>query len=346
MNALGNSMTITIETTRPNLPHVLDLVAQQLRSPRFDPDELERLKKERLLAAENSRANPIPVGDFAIASKLAPKPVGHPLRRMSIDETIAEVNAVTLDAVKAHYRTHFGGTYADIALIGDFDPAEIEQAVTRALGDWRSPRPFERLVREYVRSDSSFESIEMPDKPNAVFLTGTTLRMRDDDPEYAALALANYILAGAPSSSRMIQRLRDKEGITYGIASQIALQSQDAFGVWQTTALVAPQNVDRLQKAWREEIDRALAEGFTQAEVDQFRPGYLEERARLRANDQALTSLIINRRFAGRTFSSFDDVLDRRLMSLTAAEVTAALRKHLNPKNVVLARVGSFAPKP
>jgi zinc protease len=344
ITSTGNSVTVTLETTRPNLPAVLDLAAQQLRSPRFDPEELDRLKKERLLATENGRANPITAAGLALDRRLAPKPKGHPLYRSTVDETVADINAVTIDAVKAHYATYFGASYADMAVVGDFDPAEVQTTMSRALGDWRNAQPFERLVRAYVKSDSAFDSVEIPDKPTAVVYAGVTVQMSDTDADYPALALANYILAAAPTSSRLFKRLREKEGLTYGVGGFLTAQAQDRFATWQTNALAAPQNVDRLQRLWREEIDRALAEGFTQAEVDQYRPGFLESRARSRANDPELVSMLVNRRNAGRTMA-YDDDIDKKLAALTAADVTAAFRKYIRPNEIVLIHAGSLAPK-
>jgi zinc protease len=340
-----NSATVIIETTRPNLQPVLELVAQQLRSPRFDAEELEKLKKERLVQLENGKTNPIALADIAINRRLAPRPKGHPLYRQTADESIEEVNAITVDAVRAYYQAQFGGSAAAMAIVGDFDAAEVQSTVTRLLGDWRSAQPYERLVRTYVPSDSALETIEVPDKPNASFFFGTTMALSDGDPDYPALALAHYIMAGSGSASRGMKRLREKDGITYGIQSSLNAQSLDRQAVWITQSLVSPQNIDRMQQAWREEIDRALKDGFTAEELEQYRSGYLGARQRSRSNDPELVVALSQRRFAGRTFA-WDEELEKKIAALTPEQVTAAMRKYFDPKNVVIVRSGSFAPKP
>ena len=92
--------------------------------------------------------------------------------------------------------------------------------------------------------------------------------MRDDDPDYPALVLGNYMLGGGFLNSRLAVRIRQKEGLSYGIGSQFAASPLDKSGSFVAFAIYAPQNVAKLEKAFREEIDRVLKDGFTAQEVD------------------------------------------------------------------------------
>jgi zinc protease len=341
----GNNAIATIQTTRPNLIAVLDLVAQQLRNPRFDAEELDKLKKERVAALEQQKSQPTTVGQIDLLKKLMPKPKGHPLYTSSVDETIADINAVTAADVKAFHQSHYGASFGDIAVVGDFDAAEVTAAATRLFGDWKNPQPFARLVRTYTKTDSSFASFETPDKPNAFFLAGTTVELKDDDPDYAALYVGNFLLGGSGMSSRITDRLRTKEGISYGAGAQLQVQSQDRFGFWIANAILAPQNVERVQRAFREEIDRTIKDGFTQQEIDQARNGLLLLRSQTRANDAELVGVLVDRRFVGRTMT-YDENLEKQIKALTADQVNAALRKHIDPKRIVIVRAGDFVKNP
>ncbi|MEX2154582.1 MAG: pitrilysin family protein [Gemmatimonadaceae bacterium] len=340
-----NSAIASIETTRPNLMAVLDLVAQQLRSPRFDPVELEALKKENLAFLEQQKSQPQFVASRALQKKLMPKPKGHPLYTSNADELIADINAVTPEALKAFHLGFYGATYADMAVVGDFDAAEVTAAATRLFGDWKNPQPFARLVRTYVRSDSSFESIETPDKANAVFSAAQNVELKDDDPDYPAAIFANFMLGGSGMSSRITARLRQKEGISYGAGAGLNVQQLDRYGTWTANAILAPQNVERLQTAFREEIDRALKDGFTAAEIEQFRGGYLQARSQGRANDNELVGILVTRRFAGRTMT-YDEDLEGKVGALTPDQINAALRKYIDPKRMIIVRAGDFAKNP
>ena len=341
----GNNAVANIETTRPNLLATLDLAAQALKTPRFDAEELDKLKKETLTAIEQQKTQPNYLGSITLQRKLMPYPKGHPLYTATADETIADINAVTAEAVREFHRAHFGASYADLAVVGDFDPAEVKAAAAKHFGDWKNPAPFARLVRTYAKVDSSFESIETPDRPQAVFVAGTTLKLSDNDPDYPALYLANYMLGGSGMASRIFDRLRQKEGLSYGAGSGLQVQSLDQFGLWNVFAIYAPQNADRLLSAFRDEMNKALTQGFSAEEVEKNKSGYLQARSQGRANDNELIGTLVNRRFAGRTMQ-WDENYEKAIMALTPAQVNAAIKKYIDPKNIVIVRAGDFAKNP
>jgi zinc protease len=340
-----NNTQVSIQTTRPNLVPVLELVAHQLKNPRFDPEELDKLKKERLAGIEGAKSQPQTQAIIALNRKLYPLPKGHPMYASSPEESIGEINAVTVDDLKAFHQTFYGASFADLGVIGDFDANEVTAAATKLFGDWKNPQPFERMVRKYAKSDSTFISIETPDKANAFFFAGQTVELSDNDPDYPALNFASYLLGGSGMSSRITDRLRQKEGLSYGAGAGLAVQSLDRYGTWTANAIYAPQNVERLQRAFREEIDRALKDGFTAEEINKFRPGYLEGRSQGRANDNELVGLVIARRFAGRSLA-WDEDFEKKIAALTPDQVNAALRKYIDPKKIIIVRAGDFAKNP
>jgi zinc protease len=339
-----NNVNVFVETLRENVVPVLELVAQQLRSPRFDAEEFAKLKQERLAQIENIRNEPGFLANIALQRKLNPKPKGHPLYASTPDEQIADINAVTLDDVRAFHRDFYGASFADIAIIGDFDVAQTTAATTRLFGDWKNPLGFARIVRTYVAVDSSFESIETPDKAQGTLSVGQNLVIRDDDPDYPALFMANFML-GAGINSRLFSRLRQKEGISYGAGSGLQAQSQDRVGTFTAGASYAPQNVERLVRAFREEIDRVRTEGYTQQELAAAKSGYLLGRSQGRANDQELVGTLVARRFVNRTMA-YDEDFEKKIQALTVADVNAAVRKHLDPRQMVIVRAGDFAKNP
>jgi zinc protease len=336
---------VSVQTVRDNLVPVLALVAQQLQSPRFDATEFETLKRERLAGIEQSKSEPQLLARLTLLRKLSPQPKGHVLYTSMPDETIADINAVTLDQVKAFAKDFYGASHSDIALVGDFDEAAATAAITRLFGNWRSPQKFERAVRTYVASDSAFESIETPDKANAMFVAGQTLALSDGDPDYPAMLLANFMMGGGFLNSRIPARLRQKEGISYGAGTSLQVQSQDKYGLFVGLAILNPTNVERLTQAYREEIDRVLKEGFTAEEVEAARAGYVEGRSQGRANDQELVGTLISRRFDGRTMA-YDENLERAILALTPAHVNAVVKKYIDPSKTVIVRAGDFAKNP
>ena len=339
-----NSATVVIETVHSSFIPVLELVAAMLRSPRLDAEELERFRKERLVQLDVQKTDPPQQAINLVQGRFAPRPPGHPLHSNSTQELIDGSTAVTIDEVRAFHREHFGGSAADLSAVGDFDAAAVRTAASRLFADWRNPQPFTRIVRGYEPSESTFVSLETPDKTNAALAVGTTLELRDDDPDYAAMALVNFMLATGPGAL-LVDRLREKEGLSYGFLPFFTVQSFERYATWIFGAMAAPKNIVRLQHALRDELDRIRRDGFTPDQLARYRSGFLQNRAQARGNESSLAGLLLTRRYANRTMA-FEQALDERIAALTLDEVNAALRKYIDPTRLVVGRVGDFANNP
>jgi zinc protease len=339
-----NGAFAQITTTRPSLLPAMELVAQQLRSPRFDAEELDKLKKEQLAQIDAAKSQPDFLVSNALQQKLLPRPKGHPQYTATADEIIAEINAVTQQDLQSFHRTFYTTQHADLSVVGDFDQAEVTAAATRLFGDWKTSEPYVRIARPYIRTDSAYVSIETPDKANAVFVAAQTFSMKDNHPDYPALLFGNFLL-GSGSASRLWNRLRQKEGISYGVQSAVQVTPQDTGAVFLAQGILAPQNAQRFEIALREEIDKAIKDGFTAEEINAVRAGYLSQRSQARANDAALVNTLLGNRFNNRTMT-FDEQLEAKIAALTPAEINAAIRKYIDPKQIVIIRGGDFAKNP
>lgn len=344
----GNSITAGISTTRENLIPTLRLVGEVLKEPAFPADEFEKLRTERLASLEQFRSEPGMLASNLMSRKLTPYPAGHPLATQTIDEQVAELRGLTLDQVKGVYTELVGASYGDVAVVGDFPRDSVATVVAELFGAWRSPKPFARLEREYFEVAPFSEKIETPDKANAVFYAGQNLRIRDDSKEYAALALGNYMLGGGFLNSRLATRIRQKDGLSYGVGAGVSAQQLDSVGSFNMSAIYNPENVLRLENAFLDELTKALKDGFTQQELDDARRGWLQQQLQNRAQDGYLVSLFSNQALTQRNMS-YNAQLEKWVAELTVADVNAAMRKHIDPKKISIVRAGDFAnhpPKP
>ena len=192
--------------------------------------------------------NPYPKGDV----RYVPTP----------DESIEDYKAATSEDVKKFHADFYGASRAELAIVGDFDAGEVRTLATALFGDWKSAKPFERVPRPYQAVSPSKETLETPDKANAFFIAGVNLPLRDDDPDYPALVLGNYMLGGGFLNSRLAVRIRQKEGLSYGVGSQVQASPLDASGSFVAFAIFAPQNRAKLEVAFQEELARVLQDGF------------------------------------------------------------------------------------
>jgi zinc protease len=346
VNLFGGATQATaiMETTRANLPAVMRLVAEALREPSFPENEFNQAKQEILAGIESQRSEPTAIGSLEFQRLLNPYPKGDVRYVSTFDESIAEIKASTLDDVKKFYKDFYGASNAELAVVGDFDKEETAKLANDLLGSFKSPRPFTRIPRPYQDIASTNKSFETPDKANGFFIAGLNLKLRDDNPDFAALALGNYMLGGGFLNSRLAARIRGKEGLSYGVGSRLNASSLDESGSFTTTAIYAPQNVARLEAVFKEEIARALKDGFTAEEVEAAKKGYLQSRQVSRAQDGELVGRLGNYLFINRTLA-FDAALDKQLQALTPEQINAAMRKYITPERITIIKAGDFAKK-
>lgn len=332
----------SVETVRENLPATLKLLAEVLRTPSFPSTELEQLRQENLAQIEQQKSDPNSIGSTAFSRHMNPYPKGDVRYTLTPDEAVAEYKAATLEDVKKFYADYYGASTAELAVVGDFDAKEVGALAGQLFGDWKSPRPFERVPRPYQAVEPINQSFETPDKANAFFIAGENLNIRDDDPDYPALVLGNYMLGGGFLNSRLAVRIRQKEGLSYGIGSQLQASPLDKAGRFVTYAIYAPQNVGKLETAVKEEIARALKDGFTEQEVKEAKSGYLQSRQVSRAQDAALAGTLAQDLFLKRTLE-WDAALEKRIATLTPAETVEGMRRHIDPSKITIIKAGDFA---
>jgi zinc protease len=226
--------------------------------------------------------------------------------------------------------------------VGDFDPQEVSKLADELFGNWKSPAKYQRLVSVYADIPPMNKTLETPDKANAFFLARENLQLRDDDADYPALELGNYMLGGGFLNSRLSTRIRQKEGLSYGVGTQLSVGSQDKFGYLIGYAIYAPQNRAKLESAFREEIEGVLKDGFSADEVAAAKRGWLDSRKLNRAQDEILVGVLANNLYLDRTMQ-WSAELEQKLLALTPGEIKDALTRHIDPAKLSIIKAGDFA---
>jgi zinc protease len=336
-----NVILISLEARKPQLAEALSLVAGALREPTFDAKELDALRREIVAEAEQKKSDPVPLGFMALQRTLAPWPKGHPFAVPTFEEIIADAQSTKTEAVKDFHSRFYGAQDGQIAVIGDFDGAAVQKELEGLFGDWKAKEPYVRIPRAFRDVKADVKTLDTPDKENAFFGLGTNFPMKDSDPDYPALVMADYMLGGGFLTGRVTQRLREREGLSYGAGTMMDAPPLDDGAVIMGYAIYAPQNVTKVETGFKEEVSRAVDKGFTADELTQARSGLLKEREQARANDQKLARELVKDLFVGRTME-FEQGVDDKLKSLDIAAIGSALKKHLDPAKLVTIKAGDF----
>ena len=332
---------VSIETERDNLPAVIDLVGEVMRNPTFPESEFEKMKKENLAGIEESRSDPQAIVFTEMQRRTSPYKKGHPYYAASFDEEIEAINTTTLDDVKKFYKDFYGASSATFSASGDMDKDAVIAALDRNFGDWKSPTEFKRIARPYRAVKPEMVKIETPDKANAWFVAVQTVPVNQDHPDYAALNLGNFILGGGFLNSRLATRIRQKDGLSYGVGSQFSASAIDKSGSFMSYAIYNPENREALEKAFKEEIDRARKDGFTAEELEAAKSSWVQSQQMNRAQDRSMAGTLGSNAYLKRDMQ-WSKALEDKVMALTPEQVSAAIAKYIDTEKMVIMRAGDF----
>ena len=337
----GQQVVLRFETRRQHVAQVLELVRDVLRAPRFAPEEFTRAAQENASALEAGRKDPNAMARQAVAKAMDVYPPGDVRAAQSVDEALAELRATTLDDVKRFHAHFYGADHAELAMVGDFDAKAVQDQIAALLGDWKSAARYERLPSLQRPDRPGNLLLQAPDKANAVYLAALPLALRDDSADFVPLILADEVLGGG-SKSRLSERLRQQDGISYGAGSSLSVGSFEAVAMWRFYAIYAPDKLAVLRRGVQEELARLLAQGITDAELMDAKKSLLEQRKLNRAQDGSLASALLGQMATGRTMA-FSAALDAAIAGVSLEAVNAALRRHLNPERLLQVYAGDFA---
>jgi zinc protease len=343
--SIGSSagqVQVQLTSRGEHLPAAIALVGEMLRTPAFPAAALDEVKRQALAGIEQQRKQPDAVAANAIARASNPYPRGDVRHARSFDDMVAEVNAVTLEQVRDFHGRFYGAKKGEFAAVGDFDAGAVRQALETAFGGWDAGMAYTRVPRPLVPIKPERLLLAVPDNQNATMLVKQPIPLNDADADYPALAMANFLLGGG-GNSRLWKRIREGEGLSYDVRAQVDWNGVEQNSQWVGSAIFAPQNQAKVEKAFREEVARAQKEGFTAQELAEGQRGLLNFRRLSRAQDGSVAGAWVRNLYLGRTFQ-YSAQVDEKLARLTLEEVNAALRKYLTPEQVVSVFAGDFKP--
>ena len=335
-----NVSQMRVKTTRENLPAVLDLVTEMLREPAFSKAELESLRKEMLARLEEQLQDPRANGQVVLMQGLFPFAKDDVRYVPSLRESIERVRKVQAAELARMHKALWGMSAAQLSIVGDFDPDATKAKLEQDLGAWKSPQPYQRIALGYHANAPADKTIDTPDKEMAFVMVGSTLPVRDDDAMYPALTMLNYLLGGSPTS-RLFDRLRQKEGLSYGAGSRLFAHPIDVNGHFLAWAICAPQNMDKSLAAMQEEIRKLVASGVPEKELEDGKKSYAKNWDSRMADDDFVSSELAQGLYLGRTFAYWRELNDR-IAKLTPADLSAAAKKFLKPDGLFMVRAGDL----
>jgi zinc protease len=298
------------------------------------------LRQASLGRVENARSEPQALAPNALNRHFTQYPSGDPRGVTTYDEDIENYKKATLAESKKFYEDFFGAAHAELAIVGDFDPAEVRKIAEAEFGTWKSASPYAEVLRTYQKPETVDRMIETPDKANAVFDAGIAMAVNEDDPDYPALVLANQMFGG-DLKSRLFHRIRETEGLSYGVGSGFAAGVKSKYARLFVQAICAPQNVLKVEAAFKDELAKLLKDGFQDDEVAAAKKTYVDDHVLGRSQDGGLARDLARDAQYGWSMQRQAD-LEKKITALTTAQLNAAVRKYLDPAGISYFKAGDF----
>ena len=338
----GSSLAVRFQTDHEHLLEVIRFIGEILSTPVFPANEFTVIKQQQLTSMQGMLSDPQSLLYRRLRQRLNPYPPDSIHHVPDLPILIQRLEALKLSDVQSFYEKHYGAGHARFSIVGDMEEDAVLKALESAFGNWNPDSFFERIAKERLPAIMVDEWIDTPDKKMAVVAAGSTLTLDDTDDRYPALLLANYVLGGF-AESRLFNRLRQKDGLSYGAYSGFSARAMDQVAALSAMAICAPENAEKAQIALHEELNRWLTEPIPDEELAAAKQSWETSQKNSLANDPVVSSELANGLYLGRTML-FDKHINDRIQKLSSEEILKALQSEFKPDAFVKIKAGDLNP--
>jgi zinc protease len=335
-----SNATASITAPAENFLAAVRLAVEILKEPVYPQDEFDRVKTERVKALEVAPTEPNQLAAELLNRHMSPFAKRDAQYAPTREEQLPELKKVNREDARKFHDEFYGANNGVFAVVGPVAPADVQKAATTLLGAWNTAKAYKPLITPFKRVAPINEKIETPDKANAQFLAGERFRLSQNDPDYPAIVMASYLF-GEPITSRISDRIRNREGLSYGANARITVPAEGDSATLSGTVSFNPGVGPKVEASFVDELKKVYQDGFTATEVAQAKKAYLESRMVGRSTDGALLNLIASHEQLDRPFT-WDADLERRIEALTSDDINAAFRKHIDPNALSIVKAGDF----
>lgn len=336
------AIRVNITSDKSHLAKAVEIATDMLRNPSFPQQEFDTIQKERLAGLEAAVSNPQALAQIAIQRALAPFPKDSFNYVPTVEERLAEFKAVTLDDIKKLYNEQVGPASVQVAAVGQFDDSTLNSGLAKLFDGWAVKKPFTRIARPFIPNESGTKVIVTPDKPMAVVGMATAIKMQDTDPDADAIEIGGYMLGGG-AKNRMSDRLRQKDGLSYGAGANIQSSPVDPVTTVSAFAICAKQNAPKAASAMREEMTRWVEVGVDEKELAEARKSYRLEFLSELNEDNVVAAMLTSGLYLNRTMKWDAERLDR-IEGLSLQQVNDTIKKRLSGVSFFELQAGDLEP--
>ncbi|WHF51150.1 pitrilysin family protein [Chryseobacterium gotjawalense] len=342
---MGQNLLISVNTYKNNYPEVMEILKDMLMNSTFPPNEITKTVTEYNTYLEGQLKDPQAIAQNELQRTASPYPKESVFYTPSLQEEIDNNKKVTRDQIVDYYQNILGANNGFGTVLGNLDAKTAVNSLENTFGKWNAKSKYTEVKPTFFETKKSDKNFLTPDKENAMALGTESFKMNQKSADYPALVLANEILgSGGFLSARLPMRLREKEGISYGVGSFVNIPVSHEVASWGYYALLNPTKRDAVENAVKEEVSKALKDGFTADELVTNKKSYANIQKTMLGMDNTLINLVNKKLQYGVSLDEYD-ALQSKVQALKLDEVNNALRKYVSLDRITSVYAGDFNKK-
>jgi zinc protease len=335
------AVQISARALAADFPALAATLAEMLREPSFPAEELEKLKQQTIAAVREKQSDTSWRAYERLTQALFDE--RHPFYTHAGERLVESIASITVEDVRAFYETFYGGRTLILSAAGGFEAGEAARVLRESFEGFGGPESAEVDVTDpEPPAAARREVVLVRDKANVDVLLGTAAPLRRDASDYYAATLANRALGESTLSSRLGLRVRDAEGLTYGIASRFRSPSL-AAGPWYIAVSVNPGNVGRAVESALGVLQEYVREGIRPEELEDEKSSAVGSFKVSLSTNAGLAAALWNAEFY-RLGLDYVERYPELVGRVTAEEVNAAIRKYFRPERLTVVVAGDIDP--
>jgi len=329
------SGTASLDVLSKDLKRGLHIFSALIRTPAFDPTRVELAKLQAIEGVRRRQDNAGSVVGREFFKMLYG--ADHPSARQS---TIESVSRVTRDDLVAFHRDTIHPNGMILGVTGDFQKEDMLAALRGVFGDWEKGVVPELNIADVPESEAVKPAVGFIDKDTTqTHLRVGHLSIREKDPDYVPLALANDILGGSSFRSRIFNDVRTKRGLAYSVGSRLMAGVHDQ-GVWLARAETKAASTQEVIERFMANIERMRSELVSDEELAEAKEAYVNSFVFSFASSSAIVRRLIELEYDGLPKDFLQQLRDK-VVKLSKEDILEAAKKHLHPDRLKIVAVGS-----
>jgi predicted Zn-dependent peptidase len=322
-----------------NFDDAFALAMEILQKPRLDEDRLETLKGQYIESMKRRYESP-GYGSYLIQRHV----IFHDHARLGYSPTRKEILAITPEQIRTVWKRFLGRDNLFLTVVGDFDKKAMLATIKRSLGDWRKAEDDRRKWITWKPVIRPGVYLTEKDLPQPSLRIGHQIQIDRSAPmkDHAAIEILNDILGGSGFRSRLMERLRSDEGLTYGIYSGVSHQGRPgvpgAVSIsYQTRKDAVVQSIDSVI----EEFRKIILEEVSAAEVEEQIEAWQNRFVFRYTNEFYSVARLMWNELDDRPYD-YDRQELVAVQKVKVEDVQRVAKKYLAPNNLLIAIYGSL----